>query len=43
MKGEITMYRYYITTPEMPAELELPTLALTESYGKNGASFKGPP
>ena len=35
------MYRYYITTPEMPAELELPTLALTESYGKNGASFKG--
>ena len=35
------MYRYYITTPERPAELELPTPALTESYGKNGASFKG--
>lgn len=35
------MYRYYITTAEMPAELELPTLALTESYGKNGAAFHG--
>lgn len=35
------MYRYYITPPEMPVELELPTLALTESYGKNGAAFKG--
>ena len=35
------MYRYYITTAEMPAELELPTLALSESYGENGAAFKG--
>lgn len=35
------MYRYYITTAEMPAELELPTLALTHSYGQNGAAFQG--
>lgn len=35
------MYRYYITTADMPAELELPTLALTHSYGVNGAAFKG--
>lgn len=42
MKGEITiMYRYYITTAEMPAELELPTMALAHRYGQNGASFQG--